>query len=196
MIRDCCKASDTQKAEWLKKFNERKDAKRKQPEDNKSRRGGAVSFDVVNIATENELPSISVPSGVPTHLHNNMQNSMIDRDVSIIDSDKSHRPKSHTRVAHAERLVGDVDTYAKGSSNHSGHVNDENVTCQDSCAKGSSNHSDYWKRVVSFGTASAYLIVPVDDNITESTKPCSNRKRRTRQSRTYKCKANHKYRDT
>jgi hypothetical protein len=35
-IRDCRKATDAQKAEWLKKFNERKNAKRKQPEDNKS----------------------------------------------------------------------------------------------------------------------------------------------------------------
>jgi hypothetical protein len=35
-IRDCRKASETQKAEWLKKFNERRAAKRKQPEDNKS----------------------------------------------------------------------------------------------------------------------------------------------------------------
>ena len=35
-IRDCRKASEAQKAEWLKKFNERKAAKRKQPEDNKS----------------------------------------------------------------------------------------------------------------------------------------------------------------
>ena len=35
-IRDCRKATDTQKAEWLKKYNERRNAKRKQPEDNKS----------------------------------------------------------------------------------------------------------------------------------------------------------------
>ena len=35
-IRDCRKASEAQKAEWLKKFNERRAAKRKQPEDNKS----------------------------------------------------------------------------------------------------------------------------------------------------------------
>ncbi len=71
-------------------------------------------FDVVNnIATENELPSTSAPSGVPIHLQSNMRNSMIDTDVSIMDSDKSHRPESHTRVAHAKRSVGDVDTCAK-----------------------------------------------------------------------------------
>jgi len=155
-----------------------------------------VSYEVVNITTENELPSTSAPSGVPAHLHSNMQNSMLDTDVPIMESDMPYRPDSTTRVAHAERSVGDVDTCAKGSSNHSGHVEDENVTCQDSCAKGSSNHSDYWKRVVSFGTASADLIVPVDDNITDRTRSCSNRKRRTRQARTYKCKANHKYRNT
>ena len=108
---------------------------------------------VKDITTENGLPSTSAPSGVTSHLQSNTQNSMLDTDVSNIDSDMSHRPKSLTRVEHAERSVGDVDTCAKGSSNHSGHVEDENVTCQDSCAKGSSNHSDYWKCVVSFGTA-------------------------------------------
>ena len=30
-IRDCRKASDSQKAEWLKKFNERKTAKKSSP---------------------------------------------------------------------------------------------------------------------------------------------------------------------
>jgi hypothetical protein len=113
-----------------------------------------VSSDfVIVIANENELPSTSAPNGVPTYLHTNMQYNMIYAEVSIIDSDKSHKPESHTRVEYAERSVGDM-TYAKGPSNHSGHVDDENVTCQDSCAKGSSNHSDYWKRVISFGTAS------------------------------------------
>ena len=112
-----------------------------------------MSCEVVNITTENELPSTSAPSGVPAHLHSNMQNSMLDTEVPIMESDMPYRPDSTTRVAHAERSVGDVDTCAKGSSNHSGHVEDENVTCQDSCAKGSSNHSDYWKRVISFGTA-------------------------------------------
>ena len=155
-----------------------------------------MSYEVVNITTENELPSTYAPSGVPAHLHSNMQNSMLDTDVPIMESDMPYRPDSPTRVAHAERSVGDVDTCAKGSSNHSGHVDGENVTCPDSCAKGYINHSDYWKRVVSFGTASADLIVLVDDIITERTRSCSNRKRRTRQARTYKCKANHKYRNT
>ena len=58
-----------------------------------------MSYDVVkDIATENELPSTSAPSGVPAHLHSNMQNSMLDTDVSIMDSDMSHRLESHTRV--------------------------------------------------------------------------------------------------
>ena len=124
-----------------------------------------MSCEVVNISTENELSSTSVPSGAIAHMHNNMQNSMLDTDVPIMESDMPYRPDSTTCVAHAERSVGDVDTCAKGSSNHSGHVEDENVTCQYSCAKGSSNHADYWKRVISFGTASADLIIPVDDEL-------------------------------
>ena len=35
-VRDCRKASDAVKAEWLKKFNDRRDAKRKQPDEPKS----------------------------------------------------------------------------------------------------------------------------------------------------------------
>ena len=60
--------------------------------------------DVVNnITTENGLPSTSAPSGVTAHLQSNTQNSMLDTDVSNIDSDMSHRPESLTRVAHAKR---------------------------------------------------------------------------------------------
>ena len=72
-----------------------------------------------------------------------MQSIVTNTYVSDTESDMPHRPNSITSVAHAERSVGDVDTCAKGSSNHSGHFDDENVTCQDRCVKGSSNHSDY-----------------------------------------------------
>ncbi len=71
-----------------------------------------------------------------------------------------------------------------------GVVDSEDATCQDSCAKGSSNHSDCWKRVISFGTASADLIIPVDDELVSKK---NSRKIRTHQKRTYKCKANKKY---
>ena len=97
------------------------------------------------------------------------------------------------RVVYARRSIGDVDTCAKGSSNHSGHVDGESVTCQDSCGEGSSNHSDYWKRVMSFGTASTYSIVPGDFSPINRRKPCSNKKRRTRKTRRCNDKANHKY---
>ena len=63
-----------------------------------------MSFDVVNdIATKNELPSTSAPPGVPAHLHNNMQNNMLDTNVPIMESDMPYRPESLTRVAQSER---------------------------------------------------------------------------------------------
>jgi hypothetical protein len=71
-----------------------------------------------------------------------------------------------------------------------GVVDSENATCQDSCAKGSSNRSDYWKRVISFGTASANLIIPVYDELVSKRNSC---KRSTHQNRSYKRKANKKY---
>ncbi len=58
-------------------------------------------------------------------------------------------------------------------------VDSENVTLQDGCAKGSSNHSGYWKSVVSFGTASTDLIVPVDDEHINRKTSRSNKQRRT-----------------
>ena len=67
-------------------------------------------------------------------------------------------------------------------------VDSEDVTLQDGCAKGSGNHSGYWKSVVSFGTASADLIVPVDDENINRHISRSNKKRRTRQKRPYKNK--------
>ncbi len=83
-----------------------------------------MSCEVVNITTETELPSTSATSSVPAHMHSNMENSMLDTEVPIMESDMPYRLDSTTRVAHAERSVGDVDTCAKGSSNHSGHVED------------------------------------------------------------------------
>ena len=75
-------------------------------------------------------------------------------------------------------------------------VDSEDVTLQDGCAKVSSKHSGYWKSVVSFGTASADLIVPIDDeNINRHTSR-SNKKRRTRQKRPYKIKQQAKFKVT
>ncbi len=44
-----------------------------------------------------------------------MQDNIRNTEASIIESDKSHRPDSYTRVAYAERSVGDA-TCAKGSN--------------------------------------------------------------------------------
>jgi hypothetical protein len=72
-------------------------------------------------------------------------------------------------------------------------VDSEDVTLQDGCAKGSGNHSGYWKSVVSFGTASADLIVPVDDKHINRKTSRSNKRGRTRQKRIYKIKQQHKF---
>ena len=148
-----------------------------------------MSFDIVNdSAIENELPSTSAPTGVPAHLHTNMQSIVTNTHVSDTESDMPYRPDSFTRVEMQNVQSETCIPVRKVPVNHSGHVDGEDVTCQDGCAKGSSNHSDHWKRVISFGTASTDLIIPADDDIPGRMKPCSNRKRRTRQSRTYKCK--------
>ena len=159
-----------------------------------------------------------IPTNDTTTMHENMQYNIIDNGTKLIDSDKPHRPDSF--------LNDSDKSYRPGKDNNSEHqshrpelntrvdmqsvqqdttsvrkvpvtvpdvVDSENATCQDSCAKGSSNHSDYWKRVISFGTASADLIIPVDDEQVSRKNSC---KRRTHQKRTYKCKANHKYRNT
>jgi hypothetical protein len=113
-----------------------------------------VSFDIVNdSAIENELPSTSAPTGVPTHLHTNMQNIVTNTHVSGTESDMPYRPDSPTRVEMQNVQSETCIPVRKVPVNHSGHVDGEDVTCQDGCAKGSSNHSDHWKRVISFGTA-------------------------------------------
>ena len=84
----------------------------------------------------------------------------------------------------------DTTSVAKVPVTIPGVVDSENTTRQDGCCKGSSNHSDYWKRVISFGTASANLIIPVNDELVSKKNSC---KRRTHQKRSYKRKANQKY---
>ena len=106
-----------------------------------------------------------------------MQNDTIYTDVYIDDSDKSyrpdqnnnsehqsHRPELNTRVD-MQSVQQDTTSVRKVPVTVPDVVDSEDATCQDSCAKGSSNRSDYWKRVISFGTASADLIILVDDEL-------------------------------
>ena len=119
--------------------------------------------------------------------------------IYIYDSDKSyrpekgnnsehqsHRPELNTRVD-MQSVQQDTTSVAKVLVIIPGVVDSEDTTCQDSRCKGFSNHSDYWKRVISFGTASANLIIPVDDKLVNRKNSC---KRRTHQKRSYKRKAN------
>ena len=100
-IRDCRKASEDIKVAWYKQFNERKNAKRKQPDETKPWRGGAVSFlDVVitDVLSKNELPSTSaytvMPTNVTANMHENMQHNTIDNGTNLMECDKPHRPDS------------------------------------------------------------------------------------------------------
>ncbi len=137
-----------------------------------------MPFDfVTDITSENGLPSTSALSSATTHLHTPMQNDTIYTDIYIDDSDKSyrpdqdnnsehqlHRPELNTRVD-MQSVQHDTTSMRKVSVIIPDVVDSEDATCQDSRAKGFSNHSDYWKRVISFGTASADLIIPVDDEL-------------------------------
>mgnify|MGYP006170797505 CR=1 FL=1 len=51
-----------------------------------------MSCEVVNISTENELPSTSALNSATTHMHTSMQDNTAHTDVCVIDSDKSYRP--------------------------------------------------------------------------------------------------------
>ena len=161
-----------------------------------------MPFDFVNgFTSDNGLPSTSALTSTTAHPHTSIQDDIVysdeyandsdksDRPEQTNDSDKSHRPKLNTRVE-MQSIQQDTTSVRKVPVTVPGVVDSEDATCQDSCAKGSSNRSDYWKRVISFGTTSANLIIPVDDEVVSKKNSC---KRRTHQKRTYKCKANKKY---
>ena len=176
-IRDYRKATEDIKAAWYKQFIERKNNKRKQPDEAKPWRGGAVShsIDLIDDSKESELPSTSAHTATATDVPAIAYDSF-DNGTKLTDSEKPHRPdslhndsdKSHRPVSmltrvEVQNVQQDTASVRRFPVNIPDVVDSEDVTLQDSCAKGSGNHSDYWKSVVSFGTASADLIVPVDD---------------------------------
>ncbi len=87
-----------------------------------------MSFDVVNNFTiENELPSTSAPSGVPVHLHTNMQDTVTNTHVSDTESATPYRPDSTTRVEMQNAQSETCIPVRKVPVNHSGHVDGENM---------------------------------------------------------------------
>jgi hypothetical protein len=150
-------------------------------------------------------------------MHEIMQCNIGNKDILSIDSEKSHRPepfkdsdKSHrpelalknsdnsridqnfqTRVE-MQNVQQDTAFVRRFPVNIPDVVDGENVTLQDGRAEVSSKHPGYWKSVVSFGTASADLIVLIDEDI-DRTRPRSNKRKRTKRKRPYKGKQKSKY---
>ena len=149
-----------------------------------------MQCDILNCQTI-KLTSTFAPYGVNSkYAYNYAKWYYIYRCIYIDDSDKSyrpdqdnnsehqsHRPELNTRVD-MQSVQQDTTSVAKVPVTIPGVVDSENATRQDSRCKGFSNHSDYWKRVTSFGTASADLIIPVDDELVSRKNSC---RRRTHQ---------------
>ena len=181
-----------------------------------------MQYNILNYHEQSNICAHMVMSTNETiNMHENMQYNIIDNGTKLIDSDEPYRPDSLLTLIDSEKphrpdsLLNDSDksyrpvspltrvevqnvqqdtaSVRKVPVTIPDVVDSEDVTLQDGCAKVSSKHSGYWKSVVSFGTASADLIVPVDDeNINRHTSR-SNKRGRTRQKRIYKNKQKDKF---
>ncbi len=124
-----------------------------------------MSSDFVNgFTSDNGMPSTSALNSTSAHQHTSIQEDVVysdeyanhfdksHRPERSNDFDKSHRPELNTRVE-MQSVQQDTTSVRKVTVTIPGVVDSEDATGQDSCAKGSNNYSDYWKRVISFGTA-------------------------------------------